>query len=337
MKTAGINEEMAMDATDLTQLSSREQLSALMDGALPADQTRFLLRRLQHDDSLAECWERWRLSAEVMRGLAPAQRLPADFASRVSASLRGEARRGEECTAERFDAAATRQARDAFAGMAALGWRRGDGGLAGGRCLHDPADLAGSTSQLAWQHRSRCRPVACKRRRGARQRAVRQTPAPQAPAQDPQVPQAARRSRHRIAGGRIGLCRCRRDPARAQHPTWQPVARTAGRIAVDGVEPCCAPWMPAVAVTGDIQPLLPQSEITTHPWPRSVLPQYGNAGHHGRFRRQRPQRCGLQSVPGATAIGNLPPALITQPATEGATSSDADETVGRRRRSPSAR
>ncbi|RZA19960.1 MAG: hypothetical protein EOP93_07340 [Lysobacteraceae bacterium] len=33
-------------ANDLTQLSSREQLSALMDGALPPDQTRFLLRRL---------------------------------------------------------------------------------------------------------------------------------------------------------------------------------------------------------------------------------------------------------------------------------------------------
>jgi hypothetical protein len=40
MKTAGTNQEMSMDATDLTQLSSREQLSALMDGALPADETR---------------------------------------------------------------------------------------------------------------------------------------------------------------------------------------------------------------------------------------------------------------------------------------------------------
>ena len=90
MKTAGTNREIAMDATDLTQLSSREQLSALMDGALPADETRFLLRRLQHDDSLAECWQRWRLSAEVMRGLAPTQRLPSDFASRVAASLRGD-------------------------------------------------------------------------------------------------------------------------------------------------------------------------------------------------------------------------------------------------------
>ena len=79
-EAAGMNPEAV--ANDLTQLSSREQLSALMDGALPADQTRFLLRRLQHDAPLAECWQRWRLAGEVMRGLAPAQRLPADFALR---------------------------------------------------------------------------------------------------------------------------------------------------------------------------------------------------------------------------------------------------------------
>ncbi|MEO6155055.1 MAG: RseA family anti-sigma factor, partial [Thermomonas sp.] len=94
-----------MDATDLTQLSSREQLSALMDGALPADETRFLLRRLQHDESMAECWERWRLSADVMRGLAPAQRLPADFALRVSASLRGDDTVGKVVTGKQASGA----------------------------------------------------------------------------------------------------------------------------------------------------------------------------------------------------------------------------------------
>ena len=72
-----------LHSNDLTQLSSREQLSALMDSALPADQTRFLLRRLRHDATLAECWERWRITGEVMRGLAPAQRLPSDFAKKL--------------------------------------------------------------------------------------------------------------------------------------------------------------------------------------------------------------------------------------------------------------
>ena len=37
----------------------REQLSAMMDGALSADETKFLLRRMEHDDALADCWERW--------------------------------------------------------------------------------------------------------------------------------------------------------------------------------------------------------------------------------------------------------------------------------------
>ncbi|HQY49954.1 MAG TPA: sigma-E factor negative regulatory protein [Thermomonas sp.] len=74
---------------DLTQLSSREQLSALMDGALPEDQTRFLLRRLQHDTELAANWERWRIAGDAMRGITPTQHLPVDFAQRVAASLHG--------------------------------------------------------------------------------------------------------------------------------------------------------------------------------------------------------------------------------------------------------
>ena len=47
-----MTQDTTLHATTLTQLSSREQLSALMDGALPPDQTRYLLRRLQHDGYL---------------------------------------------------------------------------------------------------------------------------------------------------------------------------------------------------------------------------------------------------------------------------------------------
>ena len=68
-----MNIDNDIQSNDLTQLSSREQLSALMDGALPEDQTRFLLRRLQHDAELAGSWDRWRTAGEVMRGLAPAR------------------------------------------------------------------------------------------------------------------------------------------------------------------------------------------------------------------------------------------------------------------------
>jgi len=47
---------------------TRLQLSALIDGALPLDEARFLLRRLEHDTELRECWERWQLCGEVLRG-----------------------------------------------------------------------------------------------------------------------------------------------------------------------------------------------------------------------------------------------------------------------------
>lgn len=82
--------DMDRHCIDLTCLSSREQLSALMDGVLPEDQTRFLLRRLRHDAELAACWERWRMAGDVMRGAVPARRLPAEFSMRVTAALRGE-------------------------------------------------------------------------------------------------------------------------------------------------------------------------------------------------------------------------------------------------------
>lgn len=64
----------------------RQQLSALMDGELAPDQARFLLRRLQHDHELGECWERWQVVGDVLRGQDNAM-LPAGFAARVSAAI----------------------------------------------------------------------------------------------------------------------------------------------------------------------------------------------------------------------------------------------------------
>jgi negative regulator of sigma E activity len=47
---------------------TRLQLSALIDGELPLDEARFLLRRLEHDSELRDCWERWQLCGDVLRG-----------------------------------------------------------------------------------------------------------------------------------------------------------------------------------------------------------------------------------------------------------------------------
>ena len=80
------NETPIIDKLDIHH---RQQLSALMDGDLAADEARFLLRRLQHDHELAGCWERWQLCGDVLRGQgrAPA---PAGFAERVAQAIAAE-------------------------------------------------------------------------------------------------------------------------------------------------------------------------------------------------------------------------------------------------------
>lgn len=67
----------------------REDLSALIDGALDADRARFLLRRLQHDGGLAGDLSRWQLAGDVLRG-QPEAPAPAGFAEAVAARIAGE-------------------------------------------------------------------------------------------------------------------------------------------------------------------------------------------------------------------------------------------------------
>jgi sigma-E factor negative regulatory protein RseA len=74
--------------------TSREDLSALMDGELAAEPTRFLLRRLDHDPELGATWSRWHLIraclvSDPARLQGPA--LGNDFASRVAAAVQVEA------------------------------------------------------------------------------------------------------------------------------------------------------------------------------------------------------------------------------------------------------
>lgn len=47
--------------------STNEQLSALLDGELPRDETRFLLRRLDNDPELARRWSRYQVASAVLR------------------------------------------------------------------------------------------------------------------------------------------------------------------------------------------------------------------------------------------------------------------------------
>ncbi|MBA3486707.1 MAG: hypothetical protein H0T88_05900, partial [Lysobacter sp.] len=68
---------------------NRLQLSALIDGELSADEARFLLRRLQHDPELADCWERWQLCGDVLRSRVDAI-VPDGFSRRVATALAAE-------------------------------------------------------------------------------------------------------------------------------------------------------------------------------------------------------------------------------------------------------
>ena len=76
-------------STDKIDNHYQQQLSAWMDGDLPSDEARFLLRRLQHDDELASRLGRWQLCGDVLRGQAQAP-APAGFAERVAAAVTAE-------------------------------------------------------------------------------------------------------------------------------------------------------------------------------------------------------------------------------------------------------
>jgi len=65
----------------------REQLSALVDGELPRDQVRFLLRRIDGDAQLARSWANYHLAGEVLRQRTAALPLRADLADALMQHL----------------------------------------------------------------------------------------------------------------------------------------------------------------------------------------------------------------------------------------------------------
>lgn len=77
-----------MNQSDMNQ-DAREGLSAGMDGELPAEQLRFLLRRLDHDASLRQAWSGYHFARD---GLRRETVLPASsgFAARVMLAIEQE-------------------------------------------------------------------------------------------------------------------------------------------------------------------------------------------------------------------------------------------------------
>ena len=65
---------------------ARESLSAGMDGELPAEQLRFLLRRLDHDASLRQAWSGYHIVRDGMRRETSFQ-ASSGFAARVMLAI----------------------------------------------------------------------------------------------------------------------------------------------------------------------------------------------------------------------------------------------------------
>ena len=67
----------------------REQVSAFLDGELPASETELLLKRLTRDAKLRESFGRYGLIGEALRGTVPAH-LTRGFSTRVNRAIDGE-------------------------------------------------------------------------------------------------------------------------------------------------------------------------------------------------------------------------------------------------------
>lgn len=71
--------------------SHREDLSALIDGALERSESAFLLRRLEHDQDLRDCYARWHLIGDCLRGSRSMMPAPTALADRIRAAVAAEA------------------------------------------------------------------------------------------------------------------------------------------------------------------------------------------------------------------------------------------------------
>jgi negative regulator of sigma E activity len=279
MNANDMNTETA--ANDLTQLSSREQLSALMDGALPPDQTRFLLRRLQHDTPLAECWQRWRMTGEVMRGLAPARRLPADFAARVSASLHGEAEVAQQAGSKRSPV-----------------WLRWGGGAAMAASLalvalmaRQPAMDADAASQQAAASSSRAIELSA-------------SPAPASQAPSPREAGDARQTL--VATAAVAAATTQRPARHRAAEQARAPARVQTATTRDEVVEMQVAAAGGNGVLGASTAILPP-EIVNRPWPRSVLPQYASGGLTVGFGDHARGATAYNPFHSQAGIGSLPP------------------------------
>jgi negative regulator of sigma E activity len=249
---------------------TREQLSALFDGALALDEARFLQRRLQHDADLAGCVSRWQLIGDALRGQAAAA-APAGFSARVAAAVAAEPAPG------RVEMAATASKRRRWVPGAALA---ASVAMVAWFAMRQAPDAAASAeappTQVAQAALSPAVPAAL-----APDAAIPAhpgpaqpgTPAPDSVGQLATAAMAVATVPRRIAA--------RRTPSRAQ--VQRAATSRIDRQAQEDASPQLAvasgnPFAPADGLA---------RQATPRPWPRALLPNAGTAFNVGYGSLQR--------------------------------------------------
>ena len=239
---------------------NRLQLSAFLDGELPADEARFLLRRLQHDDELRGCWERWQVSGAVMRGQV-ACCVPSGFSLRVAEAVAAEAK-----LPRRSDAGPARWLR--WGGGAALAASVAVVALVLSRQAPElrPAAVAAPTPIAD------ARPAPTQRAPSTR---VPSTPAPVAATPAPAAPDHTAQFATALAVAdtprRLANRRSRGQSQRAAMRPARSAIEAPSAIAV-----AAAPFTNAVA---PVDPFTGQHvRLPNRPWPRALLPAAPNGG-----------------------------------------------------------
>jgi len=236
--------DAAGDAADKFELHYRQQLSALVDGELPTDEARFLLRRLEHDGELSGCQERWQLLGDVLRGRACAP-APAGFELKVREAVAAEARHAPP--------AAERQARRA-------GWRRWGGGAA----------LAASVAAVALFMTREQLPGP-----GVPETVIAtaaQVPAPAVVADAGQAPDAGGQAGLAAAAPAVAVAALRRAEAPARRGSATRTQQVARSAALRQAEPARAVAAQAPVPALRTDPFAdPGNVLRARPWPRSTL------------------------------------------------------------------
>ncbi|MEQ1513600.1 MAG: sigma-E factor negative regulatory protein [Lysobacteraceae bacterium] len=241
----------------------REQLSAMMDGALSADEAKFLLRRMEHDDALADCWQRWQLLGDALRGQVD-RALPADFSRRVGRAIADDIAAAAAIEPRAVAAQANmRGPLSRWGGGAALAASVALAALIGTRMMSVPDGKTSTSASMASAAASTPTPM----------------PMPSAPTPIPALtgvasqPPAQSGSLIAEAGAAVALAAVSRGDRRGSRPRILareqaiPASSAATAKAIASARPTAV-----ATATHQITGVAGQTEVTSKPWPRALVP-----------------------------------------------------------------